>query len=105
MSESKHEYDGYFHRLKPALLSKAEEFVILGYEDISIEDLWRFLTEKVWKKPKEGIRVHELVSDVLSLKAGDFMNFATVEAFRSQVDSLEDLENEGIQQLLKTDED
>ncbi|GIN97968.1 post-transcriptional regulator ComN [Siminovitchia terrae] len=105
MSEYKHEYDDYFHRLKPALLSKAEEFVILGYEDISIEDLWRFLTEKAWKKPKAGVRVHELVSDIFLLKIGDFMNFATVEAFRSRGDSLENLRNDDFQQLLKTDED
>ncbi|RWR15226.1 post-transcriptional regulator [Siminovitchia fortis] len=105
MAEQNHEYDDYFHRLKPALMSKAEEFAVLGYEDISIEDLWRFLTEKTWRKPKEGVRVHELVSDVLSLKAGDFMNFATVEAYRSQGDPFEGLGNDDLQQLLKTDED
>ena len=105
MAEQRHEYDDYFHRLRPALMSKAEEFALLGYEDISMNDIWRYLTEKRWKKPTEGIRVHELVSDVLALKAGDFMNFATVEAYRSQGDPFEGLGNDDLQQLLKTDED
>ncbi|VEF47669.1 post-transcriptional regulator of ComE expression [Bacillus freudenreichii] len=93
MSEYKHEYDDYFHMLKPALLSKAEEFAVLGYEDVTIKDIWRFLTEKTWKKPKEGVRVYELVSDVLSLRVGDFMNFVTMEAFRSQESPFDELNN------------
>lgn len=105
MSGGRHEYYDYFHRLKPALISKAEEFSVLGYEDISIKDIWRFLIEKKWRKPKEGIRVYELVSDVLSLKVGEFMNFATVEAFRSQRDPFEELGHEDLQQLLKADDD
>lgn len=104
MSEFEHEYDDYFHMLKPALLSKVEEFAVFGYDDISIKDIWGFLTKKTWKKPKEGIRIYELVSDVLTLRVGDFMNFVTVEAFRSQDDPFEELKHQEAQQLLKADE-
>ena len=103
MSESKHLYDDYFHMLKPVLISKVEEFLVLGYEDVNKEDIWRYLTVKKWKKPKEGIRVYELVSDIMSIRVGDYMNFATVEAFRSS-DPFEDFNNEDIGQLLKTED-
>ncbi|MFD1705515.1 post-transcriptional regulator [Siminovitchia sediminis] len=100
--KNKHEYDDYFHRLQPALASKVEEFAVLGYEEVSVTHLWKFLTEKTWKKPKEGIRIYELVSDILSLKTGDFMHFATMEAFRGS-NSLDDLESEDLQELLRAD--
>ncbi|WP_339162772.1 post-transcriptional regulator [Siminovitchia sp. FSL H7-0308] len=99
MSKDKHIYDDYFHILSPALSSKAEEFEILGYDRVSEEDIWHFLKQKRWKNPKEGIRIYELFSDIMSVKPGDYMNYATVEAFRSP-DLLKDLDNEDLQQLL-----
>lgn len=103
MPKDKHVYDDYFNMLKPALASKAEEFEVLGYDSVSKEDIWNFLKQKTWKNPKEGIRIYELVADIMSVKPGDYMNYATVEAFRSP-DLLKDLDNEDLQQLLGTEE-
>lgn len=99
MKEQGHPYDSYFYILEPVLISKKEEFVVLGYGEVNKADLWAYLTQKKWRKPKEGIRIYELVSDVLSLNIGDFMNFATVEAFKSP-DILKDLDGNEMQQLL-----
>ncbi|MCJ8006944.1 post-transcriptional regulator [Lederbergia wuyishanensis] len=99
MDTSHHPYDSYFHMLTPALTSKSEEFTILGYGEVKIEDIWSFLTKKKWRKPKEGIRSYELVSDVLSMKVGEFMNYATVEAFKSP-DWFSELDTEELQELL-----
>ncbi|MBS4199784.1 post-transcriptional regulator [Bacillus sp. FJAT-49732] len=85
--------------LSPVLTSKAEEFAVLGYGEVKMEDIWTFLTKKKWRKPKEGIRIYELVSDVLSMKVGEFMNFATVEAFKSP-DWFSELDSEELQELL-----
>ncbi|MGM7720997.1 post-transcriptional regulator [uncultured Metabacillus sp.] len=68
--------------VKPAIVSKLEEFTLLGYEDVSEEKLWAFLKNKKWKKSPE-LSVHEIVRDVLALKIGDFMNYATIESYKS----------------------
>ncbi|MBS4176223.1 post-transcriptional regulator [Lederbergia citrea] len=100
METKKHPYDPYFNVLTPVLVSKVEEFIVLGYGEVNKHDLWLFLTKKKWKKHKEGIRMYELVSDVLSLNIGEFMNFITVEAFKSP-NLLSDLDSEELQELLQ----
>ena len=95
-----HPYDEYFEVLQPALTSKVEEFLLIGYGKVKVKDLWEYLTKKKWKKTETEIRVHELVSDVLSVKAGDYMNFATIEAFKSPNWFVE-LDGEELQELLK----
>ncbi len=85
--------------LTPALESKADEFIVLGYGKVENEDIWKFLTEKTWRKPKDGIRIHELVSDIFSMKIGDYMNYATMEAFKSP-NLFTDLDNDELQELL-----
>ncbi|APH06975.1 post-transcriptional regulator [Bacillus weihaiensis] len=74
-------FDQFRDHVKPAIKSKLEEFILLGYEDVSEEKLWSFLKNKKWKKTPE-LHVYEVVRDVLSLKVGDFMNYATVESFK-----------------------
>lgn len=100
-TRKEHPYDSYFHILDPALQSKIEEFTVLGYGTVEKSDLWTFLTQKKWKKYKEGIRMYELVSDVLSVKIGDYMNFATVEAYKSP-DLFSDLDSKELEELLHT---
>ncbi|HEY4552730.1 MAG TPA: post-transcriptional regulator [Bacillaceae bacterium] len=99
MKQGSHPYESYFHILGPALQSKAEEMAVLGYGHVTKEDLWGFLINKKWKKPAEGIRMYALVSDVLSLKPGEYMNYATVSAFRSP-DLFADLDSEELNELL-----
>ncbi|MFK4997599.1 post-transcriptional regulator [Bacillus sp. N9] len=103
MEVKDHPYNSYFHVLTPALVSKVEEFNVLGYGKVDKADLWNYLTKKIWRNPKEGIRMYELVSDVISLNIGDFMNFSTVEAFKSP-NLLADLESKELQALLNPTE-
>lgn len=77
----KQPFDELRDHVKPAIKSKLEEFILLGYEDVSEEKLWVFLKNKKWKKTPE-LSVHEVVRDVLGLKIGEFMNYATVESFK-----------------------
>ncbi|MBM7648990.1 hypothetical protein JOC78_001940 [Bacillus ectoiniformans] len=95
----KHPYEQYFHQLLPALTSKVEEFRLLEYGTIDIASLWDYLLKKKWKKPVEGVHMYSLVSDIVSMKPGDFMNYATIEAFRSP-DWLEEVNQEELQELL-----
>lgn len=99
MNEQSHPYDSYFYVLDPVLISKVEEFAVLGYGEVEKADLWEYLTKKVWKKPKEGIRIYELVSDVISINIGRYMNFAAVEAIKSP-NWLSELDSDELQELL-----
>lgn len=78
----KHPADLYRDHVRPFLYSKLEEFKILGYDDVELESLWSYLTDKKWKKKTE-LSIYELASDILSVKIGEFMNYATVESFKT----------------------
>ncbi|WP_019154650.1 post-transcriptional regulator [Robertmurraya massiliosenegalensis] len=85
-----HEYDRFRNEVKPALVSKAEELNLLGYGTIREQQLWDFLTSKKWKRVKEDVKLYEIVGDILSLKPGEYMSFASVEALKLLDFSLED---------------
>jgi hypothetical protein len=96
---SGHRYDEYRNKVTPALNSKREEFEMLGYGSVSGEQLWDFLAQKKWKKPKEEIRLYEIVADILAIQPGEFMNYTTVEAFKLGSFALDD--EDELQELLK----
>lgn len=59
--------------------SKAEEFRMIGYEQVSGEDIWNCVSDKYHK----GIpSLHQVVNDILSLKVTSFMNYMTLSAFK-----------------------
>jgi hypothetical protein len=68
--------------LKPVLRSKIEEFHLMGYESVTEEELWKFITVKLKKKQQEWM-LHQIVQAIFKLKANDFMNWLTIEAFQS----------------------
>ncbi|WP_409297499.1 post-transcriptional regulator [Peribacillus sp. SCS-26] len=79
---AEHPYQHYREKVRPALDSKLDEFALLGYGEVKEDELWLYLTRKKWKKPKEDIRLFEVVEDILSLTVSEFMNFTTIEAFK-----------------------
>lgn len=97
---SVHIYDQYRSQVKPVLNSKIEEFHLLGYDTIKEDELWVFLTKKKWKKPSEDIRISELVQEILNVKVADFMNYTTIEAFKT-ADLFSVLTEEEKKKLLK----
>ncbi|MEC1776947.1 post-transcriptional regulator [Bacillus mojavensis] len=78
----KHPADLYKDHVRPFLYSKLEEFKILGYDDVELDSLWSYLKNKKWKKKLE-LHIYELTRDILSVKIGEFMNYATVESFKT----------------------
>lgn len=81
--EIHHEYERFRELVSPALKSKVSEFQILGYEKVSEQEVWNFLITKMWRKVKEDIHLYEIIQDILGVQIGQFMNFATVEAFKA----------------------
>ncbi|WP_243734901.1 post-transcriptional regulator [Paenibacillus turpanensis] len=60
-------------------MSKAEEFHMLGYEQVTGAEVWSFVSDKY----KSGIPpLHRMVNDIMSLKVTSFMNWMTMNAFR-----------------------
>jgi hypothetical protein len=98
MKKNHHPYQRFYHRLTPALVSKVEEFRLLGYESVQLDSLWNYFIKKKWKNAQQDVRIYQLVSDIIALKPGDFMNYATVEAYRSSP-LLTDQNREEIQYL------
>jgi len=86
-------------QLKPAILSKLNEFEILGYESVQEDDIWKFLLMKKWRKLKEDdIQLHKLVNDILSVRIQEYMTFITVEAFQTPSS---ELSSDDLKELLK----
>ncbi|WP_070120779.1 post-transcriptional regulator [Bacillus marinisedimentorum] len=70
-------------QLEPVLQSKAEEFELYGYDEVTVSEIWECMLKKKWRKQNIADKmVHELVADVYSLKIGEFMSFMTVEAYK-----------------------
>ncbi|OXS57967.1 hypothetical protein B1A99_15135 [Cohnella sp. CIP 111063] len=62
--------------------SKAEEFHLIGYEQVTGADVWECVSDKYHKK---GIPpLHEIVNDILSLKVTQFMNYITLNMYRGE---------------------
>jgi len=73
--------------VEPALRSKQGEFKLVGYSDISTEEIWECLKEKVWKgNPTK--RLHEVVQDIFHLPTTTYISFITVNALRVEDDDL-----------------
>ncbi|WP_018753203.1 post-transcriptional regulator [Paenibacillus sanguinis] len=60
--------------------SKAEEFRLIGYEQVTGADIWECVSYKYEKSGPPPL--HQLVNDILSLKATQFMNYMTISAYR-----------------------
>lgn len=94
-----HEYERFRKTVEPALFSKIEELRLLGYGTIKEGQLWEYLTTKKWKRVKEDMKLYEIVDDILSLKPGEYMNFASVEALKLTDFSFDN--EEDLKELLK----
>jgi len=59
--------------------SKAEEFRMLGYEQVRGADVWECVSQAY----KEIPPMHRLVNDVLSLKPTKYMNYLMIQMYRN----------------------
>lgn len=70
--------------IQPVLSSKMEEFYMLGYEEVTENDLLSYLEMKKWKKEKE-LSLHQVVNDILSVKITQVMSYVTIESYKSDM--------------------
>ncbi|MFV5316413.1 post-transcriptional regulator [Priestia megaterium] len=70
--------------IQPVVSSKMEEFYMLGYEEVTENDLLSYLEMKKWKKEKE-LSLHQVVNDILSVKITQVMSYVTIESYKSDM--------------------
>ncbi|MDF2858481.1 MAG: post-transcriptional regulator [Neobacillus sp.] len=97
--ENSHAFNQFRSKVEPALLSKLEEFQLLGYDSVSEDGLWGYLVKKKWKKVKDEKKLYEIVDDILSVKVSDFISYTTIETYKKNDFDIKD-ENEW-KELLK----
>lgn len=97
--EASHEYDQFKKEVSPALRSKREEFFLLGYDNVTEEDIWNYLTKKKWRKAAEPLKLYEMVQHILSLKIGEYMHHASIQALKDA--DLSMINEEDMMELLK----
>lgn len=71
----------------PILRSKQTELRAIGYPEVTIDQIWECLFERVWKGNKEK-RLYEIVQDIFQLRASTYMGFITVNALQDDEDDL-----------------
>lgn len=71
----------------PALLSKQKEFKLIGYKEVTVDEIWQCLEAGIWKgNPSK--RLHEVIQDVFHLSTNTYMNYITVDALKVEKDDL-----------------
>ncbi|MCL6627907.1 MAG: post-transcriptional regulator [Alicyclobacillus shizuokensis] len=73
---------GYEPDLMNLCAIKAEEFHLLGYEQVTADDVWRCVRERT----RGSQPLHRMVEAILGLQIGQFMNYATIDAYRGRAD-------------------
>jgi hypothetical protein len=94
-----HPYERFKNDVKPVLDSKIAEFRLFNYEEISREDLWHYLLEKKWRKPREDIHLYEITNDILQVKVSDCLAYLTVKN-REQNDWFSEAGREDLKKIL-----
>lgn len=73
--------------IRPALSSKCDEFKLIGYQEVTENELWSCLEEKIWKgNPRK--RLYEVTADILHLSSSTYMNYIRVGALQVDKDDL-----------------
>lgn len=91
MSKLTEESSYLFKKIEPWLNLKINEFSLLGYKQIGQEDLWRYLISFSWKKNVPS-HYYQQIQYIMQLTPNDYLDFASVEALVSPIDSLEEMD-------------
>lgn len=78
----KQQFDVWKEDLMPVLQSKVDEFVLLGFERVSVDDIWECVLYKLRKK-KEFIHLNAFVNTIFSLRDREYMNWLTLESYQA----------------------
>ena len=97
--DNSHVNEEFRTQVQPVLKSKLEEFRLLGIESVSEQGFWGFLVKKKWKKVKHEMRLYEMIQDILSVRVSDYLNYVTIESYKTSEFSIDN--EEELKELLK----
>lgn len=70
--------------VEPVLVSKVEEWHLLGYKRATIDDVWDCFKAKLPRiEVPETITLSWLVGEIFHLKANDYMNWLTLQSYKA----------------------
>lgn len=73
------------------LKKKLDELKKHGYNQISLDDLWEYCINFMWKHHKRE-KYYQEVNDIMSINANDYFNYASLKAQVYSVSSLDEME-------------
>lgn len=76
----------------PVLISKKEEFHLLGYDTATTEEIWDCLLAKLERRKTE-YQLHQFVDEIFKLSLNEYMNWLTISAVTTTNIDLLDEEN------------
>lgn len=77
------EWDVWKKKVQPVLISKMEEFHLLGYTQATTDDVWECFMAKLPRLDvPESISISWLVNELFMLKTNDYMNWLTLQAYK-----------------------
>ncbi len=72
-----------------------DSFAKQGYQEVTIEDLWEFCENFLWKH-KRPARYFEKVRDIMAIEPNDYFTYASLKAQVYNVSSLDEIDLEGL---------
>jgi len=83
MVREKQQFDVWKDDVFPALQSKLDEFNLLGYDKVKLEEVWQCVLYKL-RKQKEFIHLHEFVRVIMTLKVTEYMTWLTIANYKEK---------------------
>jgi Post-transcriptional regulator len=74
-------WDTYLQDLLPLCAVKAEEFHLLGYEEVTALEVLECVQGMMKGQPA----LHQVVAAIFSLSVGQFMNYMTMNAYKGKL--------------------
>ena len=84
-----------YERIDPWLTLKVKEFTKEGYPTITEDYLWRFLVSFSWKRTTPE-HYYQQIKQIVRITVNDYLDFASLEAQVYQVESLSEMDLEGL---------
>jgi len=84
MSDVRH-IDEWKREVFPALLSKKEELQLMGYSEVTIDEIWDCLEHYVWQKDHYK-KLYEIVQDIMHLPSHTYMNYLTMNVLQNDTE-------------------
>src|SRR5690625_1791575 len=84
MSDVRH-IDEWKREVFPALLSKKEELQLMGYSEVTIDEISVCLEHYVWQKDHYK-KLYEIVQDIMHLPSHTYMNYLTMNVLQNDTE-------------------